>query len=483
MRYRINLFVDNKATAHAPVIFETNPTYYNLFGKIEGRARLGTVVTDFMLIKSGAIHKANGGYLIIQAADLFKEPFAWDALKRTLNNGESQIENIGQEYLLFPTVTLKPEAIPIDVKIILIGNPYIYSLLNVYDEDFKKLFKVKVDFDVEMERNPQNIKKYAELISEIVKTRDLLHFDTNGVAEIIDYSSRLAEDKTKLSTRFNEILEVLYESSTWAELDGSSLVTKEHVEKAISEKIYRSNRIEERLLSMIEKEEILVDTEGFATGQINGLSVIDTVDYIFGQPSRITARVYLGNAGVVNIEREAKMSGRIHNKAVMILTGYLGEKYARSIPLSISASLTFEQNYGGIEGDSASCAELMALLSAIASVPVRQDIAVTGSLDQHGKIQPVGGTTYKIEGFYHACKLKGFTGTQGVVIPCQNITNLMLKPEVIAAAQEDKFHIYTAETIDDVIEIMTGMQAEEFHNKVKESLKKMAETAKKFYDK
>ncbi|WP_296972284.1 Lon protease family protein [Tepidanaerobacter sp. EBM-38] len=483
LRYRINLFVDNKATAHAPVIFETNPTYYNLFGKIEGRARLGTVVTDFMLIKSGAIHKANGGYLIIQAADLFKEPFAWDALKRTLNNGESQIENIGQEYLLFPTVTLKPEAIPIDVKIILIGNPYIYSLLNVYDEDFKKLFKVKVDFDVEMERNPQNIKKYAELISEIVKTRDLLHFDTNGVAEIIDYSSRLAEDKTKLSTRFNEILEVLYESSTWAELDGSSLVTKEHVEKAISEKIYRSNRIEERLLSMIEKEEILVDTEGFATGQINGLSVIDTVDYIFGQPSRITARVYLGNAGVVNIEREAKMSGRIHNKAVMILTGYLGEKYARSIPLSISASLTFEQNYGGIEGDSASCAELMALLSAIASVPVRQDIAVTGSLDQHGKIQPVGGTTYKIEGFYHACKLKGFTGTQGVVIPCQNITNLMLKPEVIAAAQEDKFHIYTAETIDDVIEIMTGMQAEEFHNKVKESLKKMAETAKKFYDK
>ncbi len=482
LRYRINLFVDNKATAHAPVIFETNPTYYNLFGKIEGRARLGTVVTDFMLIKSGAIHKANGGYLIIQAADLFKEPFAWDALKRTLNNGESQIENIGQEYLLFPTVTLKPEAIPIDVKIILIGNPYIYSLLNVYDEDFKKLFKVKVDFDVEMERNPQNIKKYAELISEIVKTRDLLHFDTNGVAEIIDYSSRLAEDKTKLSTRFNEILEVLYESSTWAELDGSSLVTKEHVEKAISEKIYRSNRIEERLLSMIEKEEILVDTEGFATGQINGLSVIDTVDYIFGQPSRITARVYLGNAGVVNIEREAKMSGRIHNKAVMILTGYLGEKYARSIPLSISASLTFEQNYGGIEGDSASCAELMALLSAIASVPVRQDIAVTGSLDQHGKIQPVGGTTYKIEGFYHACKLKGFTGTQGVVIPCQNITNLMLKPEVIAAAQEDKFHIYTAETIDDVIEIMTGMQAEEFHNKVKESLKKMAETAKKFYD-
>ncbi|WP_213996707.1 Lon protease family protein [Tepidanaerobacter syntrophicus] len=479
-RYRVNVFVDNKSTTHAPVIFETNPTYYNLFGKVEGKARFGTVVTDFMLIKSGAIHRANGGYLIIEAADLFKEPYAWDALKRTLTNGESRPENIGQEYLLFPTVTLRPEAIPIDVKVILIGNPYIYSLLNVYDEDFKKLFKVKVDFDVEMDRNAQNIKKYAQLISDIVKTRGLLDFNPDGVAEIIDYSSRLAEDKTKLSTRFNEILDVLYEASTWAQLAEKSIADKEDVEKAVAEKVYRSNRIEERLLSAIQRGEILVDTEGTAVGQVNGLSVLDTIDYIFGQPSRITARAYLGNSGVVNIEREVKMSGKIHDKAVMILTGYLGEKYAKDIPLSISASLTFEQNYGGVEGDSATCAELIALLSAISSVPVRQDIAVTGSLDQHGRIQPVGGTTYKIEGFYHACKLKGLTGTQGVVIPCQNITNLMLKPEVVSAAEEGKFHIYAAETFDDVIEIMTGMPAGEFHGKVKESLKNMAENAKKF---
>lgn len=482
LRYRVNLFVDNKATQGAPVIFETNPTYYNLFGKIEGKAQFGTVVTDFTVIRSGAIHRARGGYLVLQAQDLFKDPFAWDALKRTLINGETRVENIGQEYRSMPTITLKPQPIPIDVKVILIGTPYIYSLLNTYDEDFKKLFKIKVDFDVEMDRNTKNMKKYAALISEIVETQDLLHFKSCSVAKIIDYSSRLAEDKTKLSTRFNEILEVLYESSTWAELDGNEFVTKDHVEKAISEKIYRSNRIEERMLSMIEKGEILVDTEGSVLGQVNGLSVLNTGDYVFGQPSRITARVHMGDAGVVNIEREAKMSGRIHDKAVMILTGYLGAKYAQDIPLSISASIAFEQNYGGIEGDSASCAELIALLSGISGIPVRQDLAVTGSMDQHGKVQPVGGITYKIEGFYHTCKLKGITGTQGVIIPHQNITNLMIKPEVVTAVQKGKFHIYSAEIIDDVIQIMTGIPPEKFHRKVKASLKKMAETTKKFYD-
>ncbi|MDD4569636.1 MAG: AAA family ATPase [Tepidanaerobacteraceae bacterium] len=309
LRYKVNLFVDNKATPGAPIVFETNPTYYNLFGKIEGKAQFGTIVTDFTVIRSGAIHRANGGYLVLQAQDLFKEPFAWDALKRALSNGESRVENIGQEYRSIPTVTLKPQPIPIDVKIILIGTPYIYSLLNTYDEDFKKLFKIKVDFDIEMDRNPTNIKKYAALICKTCRTQNLLHFDSCSVARVIDYSSRLAEDKTKLSTRFNEILEVLYESSTWAELDGSDIVTKEHVEKAISEKIYRSNRIEERILSMIKKGEILVDTEGAAVGQVNGLSVLDAGDYVFGQPSRITTKVYLGDAGVVNIEREAKMSG------------------------------------------------------------------------------------------------------------------------------------------------------------------------------
>jgi predicted ATP-dependent protease len=277
-------------------------------------------------------------------------------------------------------------------------------------------------------------------------------------------------------------VEVLYEASAWAAIEGASSVAGEHVEKAISEKVYRSNRIEEKLFSMIERGEILVDTEGKAVGQVNGLSVLDIGDYVFGQPSRITARVYLGDEGVVNIEREAKMSGRIHDKAVMILTGFLGERYAKDMPLTISASIAFEQNYGGIEGDSATCAELIALLSGISGIPVRQDLAITGSLNQHGQVQPVGGTTYKIEGFYHACRIKGLTGTQGVVIPHQNIDNLMLKPEVVKAVEEGRFHIYSIETIDDAIEIMTGMPAAEFHEKVKASLLAMAKTAKEFFD-
>jgi lon-related putative ATP-dependent protease len=482
LRYRVNIFVDNRATKGAPVIFETNPTYYNLFGKIEGKAQFGAITTDFTMIKSGAIHRASGGYLVLQAADLFKDPYAWDTLKRTLKNSEARVENIGEQYRTVPTVTLKPEPIPVRVKVILIGTPYIYSLLNAYDEDFRKLFKIKVDFDVEMDRTPENLKRYAAFICHICQNEGLIHFDPTGVARVVDYSSRLAEDKKKLSTRFNEIVEVLYEASAWAAIDGSASVTRDYVDKAIEQKVYRSNRIEEKLFSMIERGEILVDTRGAAVGQINGLSVLDVGDYIFGQPSRITARTYLGDEGVINIEREAKMSGHIHDKAVMILTGYLGERYAKDMPLTISASIAFEQNYGGIEGDSATCAELIALLSSISGIPIRQDLAITGSLNQHGHVQPVGGTTYKIEGFYHACKIKGLTGTQGVVIPCQNIDNLMLKPEVVEAVEQGKFHIYSAETIDDAIEIMTGIPAEEFHKKVKQSLKKMAETAREFMD-
>lgn len=482
LRYRVNLFVDNKATEGAPVIFEANPTYYNIFGKIEGKAQFGAITTDFTMIKSGAIHKANGGYLVLQAADLFKDPYAWDTLKRTLKNSEARVENIGEQYRTVPTVTLKPEPIPVRVKVILIGTPYIYSLLNAYDEDFRKLFKIKVDFDVEMDRTPENLKRYAAFICHICQNEGLIHFDPTGVARVVDYSSRLAEDKKKLSTRFNEIVEVLYEASAWAAIDGSASVTRDYVDKAIEQKVYRSNRVEEKLFSMIERGEILVDTRGAAVGQINGLSVLDVGDYIFGQPSRITARTYLGDEGVINIEREAKMSGHIHDKAVMILTGFLGERYAKDMPLTISASIAFEQNYGGIEGDSATCAELIALLSSISGIPIRQDLAITGSLNQHGHVQPVGGTTYKIEGFYHACKIKGLTGTQGVVIPCQNIDNLMLKPEVVEAVEQGKFHIYSAETIDDAIEIMTGIPAEEFHKKVKASLKKMAETAREFMD-
>ncbi|HHY03630.1 MAG TPA: AAA family ATPase [Thermoanaerobacterales bacterium] len=479
-RYDINIFVDNKSTKGAPVIFETNPTYYNLFGKIEGKAEFGAITTDFMMIRSGAIHRANGGYLVIQASDLLKDPYAWTALKRTLKNGESRVENIGEQYRAVPTVNIKPKTIPIDVKVILIGTPYIYDMLNMYDEDFRKFFKIKVDFDVEMDRTPENLKDYTAFVCNICKQQELLPFDSSGVARVIDYSSRLAEDKNKLSTRFNEIVEVIYEAGTWAEIEGSLQVTKDHVDKAISEKIYRSNRVEEKMFSMIECGDILVETEGSAVGQVNGLSVLDVGDYIFGQPSKITARTYLGDQGVVNIEREAKLSGHIHNKAVMIITGFLGQHYAKDMPLTISASIAFEQNYGGIEGDSASCAELIALLSSISGIPVRQDMAITGSMNQHGDIQPVGGTTYKIEGFYKACKIKGLIGTQGVVIPSQNIANLMLKPEVVEAVENGKFHIYAADKIDDAIEIMTGESPKEFHRKVKEALRQMAETVKKF---
>ncbi|SHM15158.1 lon-related putative ATP-dependent protease [Caldanaerovirga acetigignens] len=482
VRYRVNLFVDNRATEGAPVIFETNPTYYNLFGKIEGRAFFGTVVTDFTLIKSGAIHRARGGYLVLQAEDLFKDPFAWDTLKRTLKNGEARVENIGEQYRTVPTVTLKPEPIPIDVKVIIIGTPFIYYLLNEFDDDFRKLFKIKVDFDVEMERNEENMKNYASFICNICREENLLPFEPSAVAKVIDYSSRLAGDRKKLSTRFNEIAEIIYEAGAWAAMEGAEKVSAKHVEKAIEEKVYRSNMIEEKLLSMIERGEIIVDTEGKKVGQVNGLSVIDIGDHVFGQPSRITARTFLGDAGVINIEREAKLSGKIHDKAVMILSGYLGEKYSREIPLSVTASITFEQNYGGVEGDSATCAELLALLSSISGIPVRQDLAVTGSLDQHGNVQPVGGVTEKVEGFYHACRIKGLTGTQGVIIPSKNVDNLMLKREVVEKVNEGKFHIYAAETIDDVIQVMTGLSPEEFHGRVMESLKLMAEKAREFFD-
>lgn len=472
--YKVNLFVDNKETQGAPVVFETNPTYYNLFGKIEGRAYFGAIISDFTMIKSGALHRANGGYLILQAQDLFKDPFAWDTLKRVLKNGKARVENIGEQYRAFPTLTLKPESIPIDVKVILIGTPYIYHILNTYDEDFSKYFKIKVDFDVQMPRTPENLKDYAAFICSICTDQSLNHFTPEGVARVIDYSSRLAQDKMKLSTQFNDLSEIIYEASTWAKIEKSEKVGAYHVEKAIEEKTLRSNRIEEKLFSMIERGEILIDTTGQVVGQVNGLSVVELGDYTFGQPTKITARVYVGNAGVVNIEREAKMSGRIHNKAVLILEGYLGQKYARDIPLSISASIAFEQNYGGIEGDSASLAELLALLSSIAEIPIYQNIAITGSLNQHGKVQPVGGITYKIEGFYKTCKIQGINNTQGVIIPKQNIQNLMLKQEIVDAARDGKFHIYSVEDFDDIIPIMTGFSPEDFHKKVKKHLLQMA---------
>ncbi len=482
-RYSANLFVNNSETEGAPVVFETNPTYYNLFGKIEGKPHFSTVVTDFKDIKPGSIHKANGGFLILQAMDLLKEPFAWDKLKRTLKNEEISIENLGELFKMFPTESIKPESISINLKVIIIGSNLIQQILYNYDEDFRKLFKVKAQFDVEMKRNKENVDKYASFAASICSKEGLSSFESSGVARLIEFSSRLADDQEKLSTRFNEVSEIIYESCAWANFEKSDVVTKEHVEKAIEEKIYRSNLIEEKIHEMIEEGKILVDTEGEVIGQINGLSVYDIGEYSFGRPSRITAMTYLGKSGVINIEREAKMSGKIHNKGVLILSGYLGGKYAKERPLTLAASLCFEQNYGGIDGDSATCAELAAILSSVAEIPIKQGLAITGSLNQRGNVQPIGGVNEKVEGFYEVCKTKGLTGEQGVIIPHQNVKNLMLKEELIDAIKNNKFALYEVKTIDEALELLTGMNSDEVHKKVEEKLNDMAKNIKKFNNK
>lgn len=479
-RYEVNLFVNNKNTEGAPVVVESNPTYYNLFGKIEGKSQFGAITTDFTMIKSGAIHRANGGFLILKARDLLQKPFAWETLKRSLLNQEIIIENIGEQYRAIPTTTLRPESIAINIKVILIGSPWIYQLLYHYDEEFKKLFKIKADFDNEMKRDKDNLKKFAALITSVINREDIKHFTVEAVAKVVEHSSRISDKKEKLSTKFNKILEILYEANAWAELNDNDYVEAGDVLKAIKEKYIRANLIEEKIQEMINKNHILIDVEGKEIGQINALSVYISGEYSFGRPSRVTARSYLGQEGVINIEREAKMSGNIHNKAVMILSGYIGAKYAQDKPLSLSATLAFEQNYGGIDGDSASCAELIALLSSISDVPIKQNMAITGSMNQKGKVQPIGGVNEKIEGFYKVCKEKGLNSEQGVIIPVQNTDNLMLNDEVIEAVEKGEFSIYAIEDIDQAIELMMDESVEEVHKKVLERLLSYAEKAADF---
>ena len=474
-RYEVNLFVNNEDTDGAPVVYESNPTYYNLFGKIEGKTQFGMISTDFTMIKKGAIHKANGGYLILKAKDVLSKYRSWESLKRVLINQESVVENIGEEYQRIPITTLKPQAIDLNVKVIMIGSPLLYQLLYHYDEEFKKLFKVKADFDVEMERNNANMKKFASFVSHISKREDLKHFTVDAVSKVIEYSSRLTGDRNKLSTRFNELLELIFEANAWS--DGTDYIEASDVIKAINEKEYRDNLAEEKVQEMIQNDQILIDTQGQDLGQINGLAVYQTGQYSFGRPTKITARTFVGQSGLVNIEREVDMSGKIHNKGVMILSGFLGGKYAQDKPLSLSASLTFEQNYGGVDGDSASCAELLVLLSSLAEIEIDQHLAITGSLNQKGEVQPIGGVNQKIEGFYKTCKSKGLTGNQGVVIPKQNEDNLMLKEEVVEAVNNGEFSIYSIENIDEAIEIMMSQSADEVHEKVQEKLEEYADKA------
>ena len=461
-RYEVNVLVDNRETDGAPVVFESNPTYNNLFGRIEHVMQYGGVaVTDFTMIRSGALHRANGGYLVIDAREVLINPFVWDALKRCIRTGDIRIEDVLEQYRFMTMVTLKPEAVPMQTKIIMIGTPWIYYLLFYMDPDYRKFFKVKAEFDSRLARTPEIMNDYALFVATHCRCEKLLHFDRTGIARLLEYTSRMVEDQHKVSSQFMEIADFIREVSFWASKDGHTVVSGDDVLRAAEEKEYRVNRIEERMQELYEDGTLMVDTDGTVIGQINGLSVIGLGDHTFGRPARITARVYTGQAGMVNIEREVKLSGPIHDKGVMILTGYLGGTFAAERPLTLSASICFEQSYDGIEGDSASSTELYALLSALSGVPVKQGIAVTGSVNQRGMIQPIGGVNFKIEGFFAVCKSQGLTGHQGVMIPKANERHLMLNDEVMEAVAAGRFHIWSVETIEQGIEILTGMKAGE----------------------
>jgi lon-related putative ATP-dependent protease len=490
-RYQVNLLVDNSRRKGAPVIVESNPTFTNLLGRIEHDVRLGGAITDFMMLRAGALHAANGGYLVLRAKDLLDDEGAYNALKRAVGSGTITIEEPGAQMRLLTTTTLEPEPIPLDVKVILVGSPSLYYALYSMDEDFQQLFKVKADFAADMERTPENEQSYALFIRARVAEEDLREFSPHGVAAIVEYGSRLAEDQTKLTTHFGDVADIIREASYWAGKAGHELVSAEDVYRAVDEWTFRSNQIEERVQETIADGTIMIDTQGAAVGQVNGLSVSTLGDYSFGEPSRITARTFMGRAGVVAIEREVKMSGRIHNKGVLILAGYLGGQYALERPLTLSASLSFEQMYNEVDGDSASSTELYAILSSLSGLPIKQSIAVTGSVNQRGQVQPIGGAQHKIEGFFRVCKARGLTGDQGVVIPHQNAKDLMLRPEVVEACAEGKFHIWAVQTIDEGIELLTGVPAGQrdesgrfpegtVHARVEARLKELAEGIEKF---
>ena len=460
-KYQVNLIVDNSDLKGAPVVIEINPTYTNLFGRIEREAQFGALITDFTLIKGGALHRANGGYLVLPVEEVLRNPFSWDGLKRALRNGKIVIEDAAERLGLTSTKGLMPQPIPLDAKVVLIGTPLLYHLLYTLDEDFSELFKVKADFDTRMDRTAENVRAYAAFVCALCRKEGFRHLDASAMAKVVEHGSRLAGDQAKLSTRFAEIADLVREANFWATQEDSPLVTATHVQKAIEEKIYRSNLIQERIREMIERGFILIDVDGKVVGQVNCLSLVNLGDFVFGKPTRITASIGVGREGVIDIEREAKLGGRIHSKGVMILSGYLANKYAQDKPLTLSARLVFEQSYEEVEGDSASSAEAYVLLSSLAGLPIKQGIAVTGSINQKGEIQAIGGVNEKIEGFFEVCKAKGLNGEQGVIIPRSNVQNLMLREEVVEAVKEGKFHIYAVDTVEEGIEILTGVPAGE----------------------
>lgn len=457
--YSVNVLVDNSETKTSPVIFETTPTYKNLFGTIERSLdKFGHWTTDFTKIKAGSLLRANGGFLILNALDTLREPGVWPTLKRALLYKKIDIQ-IYDPFYVFTASALKPEPIECNTKVIMIGDPFICYLLYAYDEDFKKIFKVRADFDSVTKKDEESLFQYACFVQNICQREKLKPFDKSGLAAVIEQAVRLAGRQNKISTQFNDLVDVLREAHYWAKIDNSSVIKETHVDKAIAEKIDRLRLIEEKIQEMIKEGTIMIDCQGAVVGQVNGLSVYDLGEYSFGKPTRITARTSLGRAGIINIEREADLSGKTHNKGVLILGGYLRSKYAQDKPLTVDASICFEQSYSGVEGDSASSTEVYALLSSLADLPLRQDIAVTGSINQKGEIQPIGGVNQKIEGFYDVCKAKGLTGTQGVMIPALNIQDLMLRKDVVEAIKAGKFHLYPIKTIDQGIEILTGVKA------------------------
>lgn len=458
-RYGVNLIVDHSESKGAPVVVTFNPTYTNLMGEIEYDSEFGSLTTDFMKIKAGLFHQANGGYLIVQAQDILTTPHAWEALRRVIKTKEIDMDSIRELLGTTTAPTLKPEPIPAQLKVIMVGGDHFYELLNECDEEFDKFFKIRADFDYEMPRTDENSLKIAQFIKGFVEREHTLDFDVSAVCAIIEHSSRLAERQDKLSTRFNYLSEILGEAYTWARLENASVITAEHIQKTICEKEQRMKLYEEKLDEMMDEDVIMIDTEGAQIGQINGLAVLDMGNYAFGKPSRITATTYVGKSGIVNIEKEARLSGQTHDKGVQIITGFLGQTYAQQFPMSLSCRVCFEQNYNGIDGDSASSTELYCIISSLAELPISQELAVTGSVNQKGEIQAIGGVTHKIEGFFDLCKKRGLTGKQGVLIPVSNVKELVLKDEVVNAVKEGVFHIYPITHIDEGIELLMGHEA------------------------
>jgi lon-related putative ATP-dependent protease len=460
-RYRVNVLVSNGKKPGAPIVSEDSPTYSNLVGRVEHIAQMGALVTDFTLIKPGALHKANGGYLLLDIRKVLVQPFAWEGLKRALQSREIRIESLGQMYSLVSTVSLEPEPIPLETKVILFGDRMFYYLLQQYDPDFGELFKVAADFEERIERNADSHQLYARLIATQTRKEKLLPFDRSAVARVIEHSARLVEDAERLSTHMRSIVDLLREADYCSRESGRSVVEAADVQCAIDAQIRRQDRLRDRLYEAILRDTLVIATQGEVTGQINGLSVIDLGEFAFAQPTRITATTRLGDGEMVNIEREVKLSGAIHSKGVLILSSFLASRYAKNQPLAFSASLVFEQSYGMVDGDSASLAELCVLLSNLADMPIKQSLAITGSVNQHGQAQAIGAVNEKIEGFFDICAARGLTGEQGVLIPAANIKHLMLRHDVVAAAAAGQFRIYAVENVDQAIALLTGLPAGE----------------------